>query len=120
MALIKFELKENHIKLLKHLKWSIDPNTKGIISYAENGTPYGGLSLTEDVGLILYGNLIEDFDPLSAYGPQYTEEQKEEMASLYEDLPLAMEVILFLGTFECGHYKTKWNTTNWIKYIPKN
>ena len=118
MALIKFELKEEHIKLLKHLEWSID-NNNSIYCETENKTPFGGLSLIEDAGLILFGKPTGEFDPLSPYGAQYTDEQKAEIETIYNDLPRAIEIILFLGTFELGHYKRKWNQLNWKKYNPK-
>jgi len=103
MALRKFELKEEHFKLLKHFKWSID-DTNAIYSETENDTPYGGLSLIEDVGLILYGKPDEDFDHTSAYGPQYSEDQQTEIMITYDQLAEALEVILHTQSFEVGHY----------------
>lgn len=122
MALIKFELKENHIKLLKHLSWTIGEDNCIKTKTHDDGaeSPYGGLSLIEDVGLILYGQPDVKFDPLSPDGAQYTEEQIEEIELLYSELKTALEIILFLGTFEVGHYKTKWNQLNWVKYTPKS
>jgi len=114
MALIKFELKENHIKLLRYLNWEIHDDYS-IYSPTENGTPYGGLALSEDAGLIIFGKPENDFDPLSPYGAQYSKEQLKEINELYSELPRALEIILFLKTFETGVYKTKWNVRNWIK-----
>jgi hypothetical protein len=118
MALIRFELKEEHIKLLKHLNWEID-ETNSIFSETENQTPYGGLSLIEDAGLILYGQPEGEFDPLSPYGPQYNDKQKATIVELYDELPKALDIILFNSSFEVGHYKTRWNQRNWKKYTPK-
>ena len=118
MAIVKFELKKGHIILLKHLTWRID-ESNALITKVENETPYGGLSLLEDVGVMLYGQPEGEFDPLSPYGPQYTEEQTLEVDKLYSELPLALEVINYTQSFELGHYKTKFNIRNWRKYTPK-
>ena len=118
MALLKFELKEEHLKLLKHFNWSID-ETNAIYSETENDTPYGGLSLVEDVGLILYGKPDGEFDPTSAYGPQYSDDQQTEIMVTYDELNTALQVILYTQSFELGHYKTKWHDINWKKYTPK-
>ena len=120
MAIIKFELKENHIKLLKHLDWKIGDNNGIENKEVENETPYGGLSLVEDIGLMLYGKPEGEFDPLSSYERQYSEEQIKEIEDLYSELPLALQVILYLGTFQVGHYKKNWNQNNWREYKPKN
>ena len=114
MALIKFELKEDHLKLIKHLdKWAMD-ESNSIFCETENKTPYGGLSLTEDVGIILYGKPDKEFDPLSPYGAEYTEEQIAEIDKLYDELPQALDIVLFHlpEATEVGHYKTKWHQSN--------
>ena len=114
MALIKFELQANHIKLLKYLNWEINDDNS-IFTPIENETPFGGLDLIEDIGLMIFGKPEGDFDPLNEYNPQYSEEQIREMKLLYSELPMALEIILFLGTFETGVYKRKWNQKNWKK-----
>ena len=114
MALIKFELKEEHIKLLKHLEWSID-NNNSIYCETENKTPFGGLSLIEDAGLILFGKPTGEFDPLSPYGPQYTDEQKEIIERVWAELPKALEICCYTQKFETGAYSKKWNLKNWKK-----
>lgn len=116
---VKFELTENHIKLLQFLDWEIkDDNT--ISTKIENDTPYGGLSLIDDIGLILYGKPDGDFDPLSPYGPQYSDEQKKSVVKIYSELNTALEIIHFLRTFETGTYKRKWNVKNWSRVSSKN
>ena len=118
MALLKFELKEEHLKLLRHFRWSID-ETNAIYSETENETPYGGLSLIEDVGLILYGKPDDPFDHTSAYGPQYSDDQQTEIMIIYDELHIALEIILYTQAFELGHYKTKKYDINWKKYTLK-
>jgi len=118
MALVKFELKEEHIKLLRHFKWAIDEDNS-VFCETENKTPYGGLSLIEDAGLILFGKPNEEFDPLSAYGAQYSDEQQIEIEELYDELPMALDIINYNRSFETGHFKTKWHTREWKKFTPK-
>lgn len=119
MAIVKFELKENHLKLLKHLSWKIGKDNSIETLEVENGTPYGGISLVEDAGLILHGKPDGDFDPLSSVPPQYSDEQIEEIEELYDELPLALEVVTYLRTFKLGHYKKKYNSNHWKEYKPR-
>jgi hypothetical protein len=116
MALDKFELKKEHLILLKHLDWEIIENDNISTLIEEDAeTPFGGINLIEDIGIMLYGNTTEVFDPLSPYGPQYTDEQKVEIKKIFSELPKALEVVLFLQTFEVGVYGRKWNLKNWKK-----
>ena len=117
MALIKFELTEKHLILLKHLDWEIIKDENKIITQFEEGatTPFGGINLVEDIGVMIFGKPDSDFDPTSPYGPQYSDKQKFEIEQLFSELPMALEVVLFLQTFETGVYKRKWNLKNWKK-----
>ena len=113
MSVIKFELKEEHLKLLKHLEWgelSLDShiNTKG------DNSPFGGIDYHEDMGIILYGQ-PDDFDPFEGDPFQWTEEQKSEMDVLISELPRAIEVILYTQSFETGTYRTKYHDKHWKK-----
>lgn len=111
MSIIKFELKEDHIKLLKHLEWNELTDTKSIVSKGEN-TPFGGFDHYEDMGIILYGRPPE-FDPFEGNPFGWTDEQKEEMDTLLTELPLALEVILNTQSFTPGRYKTKFHDRHW-------
>lgn len=123
MALIKFELKENHIKLLKHLKWSLNGNlliSKGDDNEEYGESPFGGDDLIEDMNIIINGKR-DDFDPLNdeVLGIDLSDTQKNELIELYNELPVALDIILYTNSFELGNYKTKWYDRNWIKYEPK-
>ncbi len=107
------ELKEEHLKLLKHLEWDElllynQVHTQGDTS------PFGGIDYHEDMGVILYGQ-PDDFDPFEGDPFQWTEEQKEEMDKLISELPLAIEVILSTGSFELGNYKSRFHIREWKK-----
>jgi hypothetical protein len=111
MSVIKFELKEEHIKLLKHLSWSELTDDKQITTNGDN-TPFGGMNHYEDMGIILYGQ-PEDFNPFDGDPFTWTDEQKVEMDKLLLELPLAIEIILYTQSFETGFYKARFHTREW-------
>lgn len=113
MSVIKFELKEEHLKLLKHLEWSELSLHNEIHTNGEN-TPFGGIDYYEDMGVILYGQ-PEEFDPFDGDPFQWTKEQKEEMDNLLSELPRAIEVILYAQSFKTGTYRTKYHDKHWKK-----
>jgi len=112
MSVLKFELKEEHLKLLKHLEWEREFNGEVIITSGEN--PFGGFDHYEDMGVILYGR-PEDFDPFDGDPFDWTYEQKEEMDKLLSELPLALDIVLNTQSFELGLYKTKFHVREWKK-----
>ena len=118
MALIKFELKEDHIKLIKHLKWSTTQNNQILSRGNDNEeygeSPFGGDDLFEDMDTILNGK-PENFDPLNDEKIILNETQIAEMRDLFDELPIALDIILYTSKFEPGHYKSKWYDRNWIK-----
>jgi|TARA_R110000851_G_scaffold47424_1_gene115029 hypothetical protein len=117
MALIKFELESKHLILLKYLDWELIKENNKLSTVIEEGatTPFGGISLVEDIGVMIFGKPEGDFDPINEYGTQYTDEQEREIEKLFSELPMALEIVLFLQTFEVGVYKRKWNLKNWKK-----
>jgi hypothetical protein len=121
MGLIKFELKEEHVKLLKHLRWSI--KSEQIISKMDDDdadSPFGGDNLFEDMSLILNGK-PDNFNPVDdeILVSELSDDDKIKLKELFNELPIALDIILNYGTFEPGFYKTKWYDRNWIKYEPK-
>lgn len=134
MSLIKFEVKENHLKLLKNLQWSkTETNHILSINNFDNDdaeeiilTPFGGDNLIEDIGHIIYGRPEgEDIVPKSndddgeskTFG--YSSEQISEMTELFNGLVTALDICLYRQAFEIGHYKTESYMRNWVKYEPK-
>lgn len=118
MATIKFELKGEHVKLLKHLRFSI--NKENILTGVsddgdEIAPPFGENNIYEAIDLIINGK-PNNFNPLEEEEiKQYSTEQKVEFDKLYSELPLALEIILFNGNFTLGTYKTKYNYREWKK-----
>jgi hypothetical protein len=114
MSILKFELKKEHIKLLKHLNWSELTDNNAITTITESSSPFGGFDYYEDMGIILYGK-PDNFNPFEEDPFEWTDEQKQEMDKLLSELPTAIEVILNAETFQTGHYKTKFHIRNWNK-----
>lgn len=117
MSVIKFELKEEHVKLLKNLRWSL----KGgfIINMHNDGDdyipPFGEDNMYEAIDVILNGKPT-NFDPFNTDETvEYTDEQKAEWDNLYNELPTALDVVLYNGNYELGSYKTKWHDRVWKK-----
>lgn len=117
MSLIKFELKEEHVKLLRHLRWSVT-DKKFIVStenIEEDPAPFGENNIYDGIDLILNGRPAK-FDPLNTEDiKEYSTEEKENMDRLFLELPLALEVVLFNGHFQLGKYKTKFHDRVWKK-----
>jgi len=116
MSVIKFELKEEHVKLLKHLRWSLMENNFLVSAedIREDIAPFGGDNVYESIDLILKGK-PEDFNPIETEEISYTSEQKEQWDKLISELPTALEIILYLKTFELGWYKAKYHDRLWKK-----
>ncbi len=117
MSVLKLELKEEHVKLLKFLRFKLNKTTNIIegIADEEDSVPFGENNIYEAIDLILNG-VPPKFDPFNTEElPEFSEEQKAEWDKLYEELPMALDIILFNGSFELGTYKTKFHDRNWKK-----
>jgi len=115
MSVIKFELKEEHVKLLKHLRWSKSKELIVNISDDEDSVPFGFDTIYEAIDTILNGK-PEEFDPFEIHDViEYSDEQKAGWDKLYDDLPTALDVILHNQSFDLGYYKTKYHDRNWKK-----
>jgi hypothetical protein len=135
MSLIKFELKKEHLMLLKNLEWSkTETNHILSINSLDNDdveevilTPFGGDNLIQDIGLIIYGRAegedivpkMNDEDGRDSIVQSYTEEQISEMTELFNGLVTALDICLYTQSFETGHYKRKYHERHWVKYEPK-
>ena len=120
MSVLVFELKEEHVKLLKHLRWSINKDNiiNGVgIEEGDIAPPFGDNNIYEAIDLILNGK-TKEIDLLSYDEfPEYSEEQKSVWDNLYSELPTALDVILYNGHFELGKYKTRYHIRDWKKLI---
>ncbi len=118
MSVEILELTEKHIKLLQHLRWSI--NKKNFIVGTEDETedpaPFGENNIYDAMDLMFNG-VPKNFNPLTEEVKEYTPEQKAEWDKLYSELPIALEIILFNGSFSTGTYKCKFHDRQWKKVI---
>jgi hypothetical protein len=112
MGVKKFILREEHLKILKHINWSLGDN-KEICSIG-NGSPLGGFNHYEDIAVIIYGN-TGNIDLLNDSEFRFTQEQLIEMDTLLEGLPIAIEIILNTQSFEPGEFITRHHLTEWKK-----
>jgi hypothetical protein len=99
------------------LRWSIKDNV--VVGMRHDGElyvpPFGEDDLYEAIDIILNGK-PKVFDPMNAIGEnQYSTEQKAEWDKLYNDLPIALDLVLYNGNYELGKYKTKWYDRVWKK-----
>lgn len=118
MSVIIFELKEEHVKLVKHLRWSV--NNDNILSgVGDDGDdiapPFGENNIYDAIELIIHGR-PDDFKPFEVEEiKEYTDEEKATYDALYKELPTALDVILFTGSFELGTYRTRYHLREWKK-----
>lgn len=110
MSIIKFEIKEDHLKLVPFLKFKVEGRT--ILSGDENQSPFGGEDLYQAMGDMIYGKPEAPFDPFATEGPQYSTEQKKYLEELFQELPTVLEIILKSGGFKPGEYKRKAHDEN--------
>ena len=125
MSILKFKLVEEHLKLLKHLKW--DDIKSGVIK-TKGETPFDGLDYYEDMGIILYGmpkGLNYDLGEVNlkveeelhveenTHPFEFSEVQKVEMDDLFNELPMALEIVLNTQSFIPGDYKCKFHIREW-------
>lgn len=115
MSILKIEITENHLKLLKNLQWSLKD---GIISNIGNDgeedmPPFNMDNLYEAMDLIINGR-DENFNPFTTDDFKvYSDEQKAEWDKLYSELPTVIEIILQTQSFSTGVFKAKYHDRVW-------
>jgi hypothetical protein len=114
MSLLKITITEDHLKLLKQLRWSQEDNLIVSKSDDEDSIVFGADNIYEAIDLILNGN-VREFDMSDSELPKYTDEEKADMDTIFGELPLALDVILFRQSFEMGSFKTTYHDRNWVK-----
>ena len=113
MSILKFELKEEHIVLLKSFKWC-EMDESMVIKTDSEDNPLSGYDYRDVVGAMIFG-LPDNYDAINDERIPFTEEQNEKVDKLISELPMALDVILNCGTFEPGLYKSKFVHRDWKK-----
>lgn len=111
MSILKFELKEEHIVLLKSFKWC-EMDESMVIKSDLDDNPLSGYDYHDVVGALIFG-LPDNYDAILDDRIPFTEEQINEIDKLISELPMALDVILNGRTFEAGFYKTKFVHRDW-------
>lgn len=115
--MIQFELKEEHLDLLKNGCWEYD----GSCEYGSIGLdckrPFGNSSVEYDIA-----EIIGDEELLDAYEndrdlEKIFEDRESKYFELYKELATALEIIFQLNTFELGVYEKEdnWSSSKWRK-----
>jgi len=117
MSILKFELTEKHISLVRNVNYQsiFDSIGEGELVSVDDVFGITG-DLLRDVGLVLYGKPDGEFDPLNSEEITYSEEQKVEIVKLVKELPIAIEIIMNTKGFKVGKYKRRFHLIDW-KYI---
>jgi hypothetical protein len=113
MSILKFELKKEHIILLKSFKWC-EMGESMVLKTDLEDNPLSGYDYHDTIGALLFG-LPEGYSPINDDRIPYTDEQVILIDELISELPIALDVILNGSTFEPGLYKTKWSHRDWKK-----
>lgn len=113
MSILKFELKEQHIVLLRSFKWC-EMDESMVIKTDSEDNPLSGYDYHDVVGAMIFG-LPDNYVAIEDECIPFTEQQIEEIDKLISELPMALDVILNGGTFEPGLYKTKFVHRDWKK-----
>lgn len=117
MSLKKFELTEDHIKLVRQLALeNVNIDTDVEQPSIQYKRPFGSVDIYEDMYLILHGKPeVENLDanPWDEVEKPWTDEELEHMKKLLGELSVATDIILYTGKFEVGTYATKTYMRDW-------
>ena len=99
----KFEVTEQHLKLLRHAYVGWDGCEFGAPAI-DCKRPYGNSDVFTDIGEILDIEPIENVD----YGGEYefTDAQRKHMRELHNETQTALQIVLATGEFKAGAYQT--------------
>ena len=117
MSILKIEIKEEHLKLLKHLRWTMNNGIICGVGYdgEETVPPFGENNIYDAIDLILNG-VPENFDPFNTETEKvYSDEQKKQWDELYSELPTVLSIVLQRGVIEIGSFKAKFHDQEWKK-----
>jgi hypothetical protein len=104
----QFELKEEHLKLLRNMSvgWNCCEFGAPVIDCKK---PYGNSCVHEDMAKILGIKGFED----SEEEIHFSEEQVELMNNLHKETEVALQIVLSTGKFEPGTYVADAYSNNW-------
>ena len=109
--MIRFEIKNEHLELLRKAFVSYD-NCEFGAPCIDSKRPYGNGDVYEDIAKILGIDSKKRFEGDESY---YTKEEKEYMKRLHQETEMALQIILRTGKFETGVYIADWQGGVWEK-----
>lgn len=113
-----FRLRKEHVGMMKSL--IIDPESLSLIGdNIDDKSPFSkGGSLLNDLGYILVGKELSDKEKekKNELGEKYlTRDNPDELLAIFNELPLAIEVVFSSLSFEPGLYRTRHYYSEWTK-----
>ena len=118
MSQIVFELKDVHIKLLSNLAIRLKVGAYKFNSawYHEDEEASLLVNIYDEMDLILNG-VPSTQPPPDLETEPYSEGQKEVWDKLLEELPIALDIILYTNSFALGKYTSNYQFRFWKKVI---
>jgi hypothetical protein len=109
---MKFELTENHIKLLNRGYVEFDPGAYYGAASLNPKRPYGNSGVIDDIYEIL-NDKEWDYDEQGDMEDEYV----DELLKIHEETATALQIILCTKSFEPGMYELKsaWDSRSWGK-----
>ena len=109
---MKFELTENHIKLLNQMHVYWDDGAYDGSPFIDSKRPYGNSAVINDVYEIIHGKEW-DYDECE----EMPEEIYEQMMDIHTETAIALQIVLCTKSFVPGAYeKTKpYDSLSWRK-----
>lgn len=106
-----FEIKEEHIKLLRKANVRYDEYTEFGAPLIDPKRPYGNSDVYNDIAEILSIKRRNIEDGMKCFSPS----QEKRMLDLHKETAMALQIILCVGVFEPGLYESEKYQCKWKK-----
>lgn len=113
MRIKRFEVKEEHIKLLKKLNFDFDSRTEFGAPLISPKRPYGNSDVYQDIADIIgIKPEVTDWDNEDDF---FSDTQEMYMYALHKDMTTVLNILCVNLTIEAGMYQAKVYSDNWKK-----
>ena len=106
-----FIITKKHLKLLRHMYVGWDDCETGA-PMIDPKRPYGNSSVDNDIHRILTGETIGRTD---SRRDELTSKESERYMKLHQETETALQIVLAIGKFKAGKYKSEMYTNKWEK-----
>ena len=102
-----FDLKDEHIKLLRNMCVRWDDCEFGAPAI-DCKRPYGNSDVYNDIAKILgiQGTVVDDVE-------MFSQEQTNFMNEMHKEMEIVLQIVLFTGEFRPGEYVADQSADNW-------